>query len=106
MGIHTSESDGISNSSLGNSESIGEAAIILIAIGSILIVLCAASIVYGLHRRRRSGTNVTGGMYYLNYKHFYINKYKRFGNLLLHYLCNSIQSVQKLRQVIIDNMSS
>ena len=62
MGIHTGDSEGISNSSLGNSESIGEAAIILIAIGSILIILCAASIIYGLHRRRRFGTTVTGGV--------------------------------------------
>lgn len=61
MGIHTSESDGIITGPgiYGNS---GSFAIVLIAIGSILIILCAASIIYGLHRRRRQGANVTGGM--------------------------------------------
>ncbi|GFV34548.1 hypothetical protein TNCV_1448541 [Trichonephila clavipes] len=39
-------------SQLGNSESIGEAAIILISIGSVLVILCIASVVYGLRRRR------------------------------------------------------
>lgn len=67
MGIHTSESDGITNTGLGNYFSIGSVAIILIAIGSILIILCAASIIYGLHRRRRQGATVTGGMWYSNY---------------------------------------
>lgn len=61
MGIHTSDSDGLSNSKLGNSESMGEAAIIMISIGSIFVILCAATIIYGLHRRRRQGTAVTTG---------------------------------------------
>lgn len=39
-------------SQLGSSESIGEAAILLISIGSVLVILCIASIVYGLRRRR------------------------------------------------------
>ncbi|XP_054721771.1 uncharacterized protein LOC129231471 [Uloborus diversus] len=51
MGIQLGEPS--SSSSLANSDTLGEAAIILIAIGSVLIVLCAASIIYGLHRRRR-----------------------------------------------------
>ncbi|KAF8785763.1 uncharacterized protein LOC129958601 [Argiope bruennichi] len=39
-------------SDLQSTESIGEAAIILISIGSVLVILCAASIIYGLRRRR------------------------------------------------------
>lgn len=67
MGIHTSESDGIINTGPGIYGNSGSFAIILIAIGSILIILCAASIIYGLHRRRRQGATVTGGMWYSNY---------------------------------------
>lgn len=46
------ESPLMSSSGLGSTESIGEAAIVLISIGSILVILCAAAIIYGLRRRR------------------------------------------------------
>ncbi|GFT52604.1 uncharacterized protein NPIL_268321 [Nephila pilipes] len=39
-------------SQLGSSESLGEAAIILISIGFVMVILCIASVVYGLRRRR------------------------------------------------------
>ncbi|GIY37183.1 uncharacterized protein CDAR_558361 [Caerostris darwini] len=41
-------------------ESIGEAAIILISIGSVLVILCAASIIYGLRRRRHILSSMGG----------------------------------------------
>ncbi|GFS28757.1 uncharacterized protein TNIN_356531 [Trichonephila inaurata madagascariensis] len=47
-------------SQLGSSESIGEAAIILISIGSVLVILCIASVVYGLRRRRHILTSLGG----------------------------------------------
>ncbi|XP_015920575.1 uncharacterized protein [Parasteatoda tepidariorum] len=57
MGVQMEETSQISSSNYTNSESMGEAAIIMIAIGSMLILLCAATIIYGLRRRR----HVVGG---------------------------------------------
>ncbi|KAG8188988.1 hypothetical protein JTE90_010076 [Oedothorax gibbosus] len=46
------DSPQMSSSGMGYSENISEAAFVLIAVGSIFVILCAALIVYGLRRRR------------------------------------------------------
>ncbi|XP_035209943.1 uncharacterized protein LOC118184383 [Stegodyphus dumicola] len=62
MGIQLEESQNMANSNLANSENIGEAAIVFIGIGAVLVVLSAASIIYGLHRRKRYCSINTGGI--------------------------------------------
>lgn len=53
MGVQAEESSQMSSTMLGGADSTGEGTIAFIVIGSVLVILCAAFIIYGLHRRKR-----------------------------------------------------